>query len=305
MSYQKHNWITREIIRRQLLQNIEDGIYNEQERAIAAEVELGAALSTETSRAVTKENQLNSAVTDLSNSLTSETSRATTKESALETSIGDEITRATTAEGQLSSSISSLSQTVNTEISRATQAESDLHDYVDQKVTGLYKPSGSVYFADLPGLAASRVGNVYDIIDAFTTTSDFREGAGKNYGPGTNVVIIDTGNGTLKYDCLPGSTVVGVKGDAEGSYRTGQVNITKANIGLGNVGNYKAVSTIANQGLTEAEKTAARANIGAGSDTPTITVDDAISSTSTNPVQNKVIYAYIDTMITQAISASY
>ncbi len=217
MSYQKHNWITREIIRRQLLQNIEDGIYNEQERAIAAEVELGAVLSTETSRAVAKENQLNSAVTDLSNSLTSETSRATTKESALETAIGDEITRATTAEGQLSSSITSLSQTVNTEISRATQAESDLHDYVDQKVTGLYKPSGSVYFADLPGLAASRVGNVYDIIDAFTTTSDFREGAGKSYGPGTNVVIIDYGT-SLKYDVLPGFI------DTSTFYSTGDTN---------------------------------------------------------------------------------
>lgn len=36
-----------------------------------------------------------------------------------------------------------------------------------------------------------------------------------------------------------------------------------------------------------------------------ITVDDAISSTSENPVQNKVIYAYIDTMITQSINASY
>lgn len=34
-------------------------------------------------------------------------------------------------------------------------------------------------------------------------------------------------------------------------------------------------------------------------------IDDEISSTSTNPVQNKVIYEYIDTMITQAISASY
>lgn len=39
---------------------------------------------------------------------------------------------------------------------------------------------------------------------------------------------------------------------------------TKSDVGLGNVGNFKAVSTVANQGLTDAEKSNARANIGAG-----------------------------------------
>ena len=40
-----------------------------------------------------------------------------------------------------------------------------------------------------------------------------------------------------------GGSVTGVKGDSEGTYRTGNVNITKANIGLGNVDN-KSSSTI-------------------------------------------------------------
>ncbi len=256
MSYQKHNWITREIIRRQLLQNIEDGIYNEQERAIAAEVELGAALSTETSRAVAKENQLNSSISSVNTALTSEVSRATTKENALQTSISNETTRATGVEGQLSSNISNVSSSLSTEVSRAMaaettlqgnidaeearataaeatlssnisaertraqNAESDLHDYVDQKVTGLYKPGGSVYFASLPALDASKIGYVYDIIDAFTTTSDFREGAGKSYGPGTNVVIIDIGSSTLKYDVLPGFV------DTSSFYGTGDTTET-------------------------------------------------------------------------------
>lgn len=39
---------------------------------------------------------------------------------------------------------------------------------------------------------------------------------------------------------------------------------TKSDVGLGNVGNFKAVSTVASQGLTDAEKESARANIGAG-----------------------------------------
>lgn len=41
-------------------------------------------------------------------------------------------------------------------------------------------------------------------------------------------------------------------------------SVTKAQVGLGNVGNFKAVSTVANQGLTDAEKSNARTNIGAG-----------------------------------------
>lgn len=39
---------------------------------------------------------------------------------------------------------------------------------------------------------------------------------------------------------------------------------TKSDVGLGNVGNFKAVSTVASQGLTDTEKANARANIGAG-----------------------------------------
>lgn len=39
---------------------------------------------------------------------------------------------------------------------------------------------------------------------------------------------------------------------------------TKSDVGLENVGNYKAVSTVASQGLSDTEKANARANIGAG-----------------------------------------
>lgn len=58
--------------------------------------------------------------------------------------------------------------------------------------------------------------------------------------------------------------VTGVKGDAEAKYRVGDVNITKDNIGLGNVGNFKAVSTTNSQTLSVAEKANARNNMGIG-----------------------------------------
>ena len=65
---------------------------------------------------------------------------------------------------------------------------------------------------------------------------------------------------------------------------------TKSDIGLSNVGNFKAVSTVFGQGLTDTEKANARSNIGAG----TADVDSALSSTSTNPVQNKVVKTALD-----------
>lgn len=73
--------------------------------------------------------------------------------------------------------------------------------------------------------------------------------------------------------------VTGVKGNSESSYRTGNVNITKANIGLGSVGNFKAVSTSANQGLTATEQTNARTNIGINkSSTSTTLIDSHLNS---------------------------
>lgn len=49
------------------------------------------------------------------------------------------------------------------------------------------------------------------------------------------------------------NTVTGVKGEAEGTYRTGEINITKENIGLGNVNNTsdmdKPISTAVQEAL--------------------------------------------------------
>lgn len=69
-------------------------------------------------------------------------------------------------------------------------------------------------------------------------------------------------------------------------------NVTKSDIGLGNVGNFKAVSTVASQGLTDTEKANARANIDAGtsnfsgsyndlSDTPAFLTGGSQTTTST------------------------
>lgn len=79
----------------------------------------------------------------------------------------------------------------------------------DAKLSAAYKPKGSVTtVAGLGALTASNEGNVYNFSAAFTTTSDFVEGAGKTYPTGTNVAIVNTAasgqTAVYKYDVLGG-----------------------------------------------------------------------------------------------------
>lgn len=104
---------------------------------------------------------------------------------------------------------------------------------IKDSLDGALRPMRTVSFSALPALANVSIGDMYNISDVFTTTSDFEEGSGHNMPAGSNVY--KTANG--KWDVLAGSTVAGVKGSAEECFRTGNVEITKADIGLGNVDN--------------------------------------------------------------------
>lgn len=76
---------------------------------------------------------------------------------------------------------------------------------IKNAITNVYKAQGTVAFASLPTLSSSIEGYVYNVSDAFTTTSDFVEGSGKSYPAGTNVVCINTSGTTYKWDVLAGS----------------------------------------------------------------------------------------------------
>ena len=100
--------------------------------------------------------------------------------------------------------------------------------YVDSVAVGALKPSGSVTFANLPALTAANLNKLVNVTDAFTTTSDFVEGAGKDYPAGTNVAIINTGTDqspTYKYDAMTG--VVDLSGylQKSGGTMTGDINM--------------------------------------------------------------------------------
>lgn len=74
---------------------------------------------------------------------------------------------------------------------------------IDGKLTSVYKPQGSVAFASLPVPSADNLGFVYNVTDAFTTTTSFIEGSGKSYPAGSNVVVVQSGDSYL-YDIQGG-----------------------------------------------------------------------------------------------------
>lgn len=85
---------------------------------------------------------------------------------------------------------------------------------LNAKISAVYKPAGSVTFADLPALAENVLGNVYNVTNAFTTTDSFVEGAGNKYPKGTNVVVIKSGE-VYKFDVLAGFVDLSGKVDKE------------------------------------------------------------------------------------------
>lgn len=96
---------------------------------------------------------------------------------------------------------------------KVSDAKTALQDQITAAVTSVYNAKGSSAFADLPSVADAKKGDVYNITDAFTTTADFVEGAGKNLPAGTNIMCVEvvTGEGDAattsnKWDAAAGMT---------------------------------------------------------------------------------------------------
>ena len=88
-------------------------------------------------------------------------------------------------------------------------------------------PMGTITFAQL-SLEENQVPKyMFNISDDFISDDRFADGGGKYYGPGNNVIYTAEG----KWDVLTASSVTGVKGAAETSYRQGNVEITPDNVG--------------------------------------------------------------------------
>ncbi len=96
-----------------------------------------------------------------------------------------------------------------------------------ESFSGALRPMGTVEFSKLPSLTSAAEGDMYNVSNQFTTTTAFKEGSGIVVSAGSNVYKTSDGY----WDVLAGSPVSGIKGNAESSYRRGNVNLTPANIG--------------------------------------------------------------------------
>ena len=179
--------------------------------------------------------------TSASNSATSASTsenNARVSANSASTSASSASTSETNAKKSADSAVTSANN-ASTSANNASTSETNAKKYYEQtksiseSFAGTLRPKGTVTFANLPSVSLAETGDMYNVSDEFTTTTDFAEGAGNTIPSGSNVYKNSDG----KWDVLAGSPVTGVKGSAETAYRRGNVNITKENIGLGNVDN--------------------------------------------------------------------
>lgn len=96
------------------------------------------------------------------------------------------------------------------------QTADDVQTAISSQVGRVYKPAGTIAFAELPELSADVLGNVYNISDKFTTDERFVDGASGKHPAGTNVAVIQNGE-EYKFDVLAGAVDMSnyvEKGDA-------------------------------------------------------------------------------------------
>ena len=172
------------------------------------------------------------------NSKTSETnakkSETNASTSAANAKTGETNASNSAAKAKISETNAKASETkAKTSETNSAKSESEAQKYAEQvkeiseSLSGALRPLGTISFADLPSTADTSSGDMYNITDQFTTTIDFKEGAGNIIPAGSNVYLT-----TDRYwDVLAGTPVTGVKGAKEVYYRRGNVNITPANIG--------------------------------------------------------------------------
>ena len=96
------------------------------------------------------------------------------------------------------------------------------------KIGSVYKPAGSVAFEDLPTPAASLLGNVYNVTNAFTADAEFiTSEQGTKYPAGTNVVVVEVDD-AYYYDALTG--IVDLSSYATQTWVNGQLQTQSENL---------------------------------------------------------------------------
>lgn len=179
--------------------------------------------NSKTSETNAKKSETN-ASTSAANAKNSETNA---KASATSASTSASNTKASETKAKVSETNAKTSETNSAKSESEAQKYAEQVKEISESFSGALRPLGTINFADLPSTADANSGDMYNITDQFTTTTDFKEGAGNIIPAGSNVYLtIDR-----YWDVLAGTPVTGVKGAKEVYYRRGNVNITPANIG--------------------------------------------------------------------------
>lgn len=108
---------------------------------------------------------------------------------------------------QTSTNVTSAIETALANNGDPYQTEGQVDEKINDAIVGALKPKGSCTFEELPTPSAAVLNNMYDVSNAFTTTDDFKEGAGHRHSAGTNVAVINAGTDespVYKYDVMPG-----------------------------------------------------------------------------------------------------
>ena len=174
------------------------------------------------------------ASTSAANAKNSETNA---KASATSASTSANNAKASETKAKASETNAKTSETSSAKSESEAQKYAEQAKEISESLSGALRPLGTINFADLPTTAEATSGDMYNIADQFTTTTDFKEGAGNIIPAGSNVYLtIDR-----YWDVLAGTPVTGVKGAKEVYYRRGNVNITPTDIGAvaedGNISN--------------------------------------------------------------------
>ncbi len=227
------------------------------QKAAAASESATAAAESETNSKISETNARDSEVNAESSKMAAEASASSASESAS--------TASSKAEEADNHAEWAKSYTVGTHGKIREGDDTDCAGYyyeqtkrISQGLSGVV-PMGTTTFEGLDDPNNQQSGYLFNISDSFTSDDRFVDGGGRFYGAGSNVMYTADG----KWDVLAATMVSGVKGSAEAEYRQGFVSISKNDIGLGNAGNFKAVSTASGQGLSNVEKSNARGNISA------------------------------------------
>lgn len=163
-------------------------------------------------------------------------------------------------------------------------------------------PLGSTY---AKATSSSAIASTDTVMTALGKLEKALDDKGSGSGTVTQVKVgitaYDPTNGVISLPSYPTVSypVTSVAG------KTGAVTLAKGDVGLGNVGNFKAVSTVASQGLTDTEKSNARANIGAGTSSLTIGTTSSTAAAGNHNHDGTYLKSYTETDPVFKASAAY